>query len=267
MRLTRGHGPKATALVSTICIVQVASLQPRPTRAYERYIDGCDLCHGPFSGGQSPRGTIFPANSKHVMHANFMDAECGQCHTTGDDWNPYIGSSNGTAHDPPVGCNGCHGRDYGPGIGHSGVGLRAHHTAVGIPLCVTCHDDDPTPLPENVAPVYYGTPGSFVDDPCNKSPGNAENWSIGDSFGLDNDGDLLYDGQDPDCCPGDIDLDGDVDLDDFALFADSMAGPDQVFPPADVDPAHFFKADHDSDSDVDLANFADFQRRFGDTFD
>ena len=68
-------------------------------------------------------------------------------------------------------------------------------------------------------------------------------------------------------CPADIDFDGDADIDDFRLFANSMAGPDQTEPPPGVDFTHFSKADLDLDEDVDLADFADFQRRFGDSCD
>jgi len=241
--------------------------QAGPVTAHERYKNGCDDCHGRFLDSTSPQGTVFPAGSKHAMHANFMATNCNLCHRADDEWNPFTGSSTGTEHNPPVGCTGCHGRDYGPDIGSSGVGLRAHHALAGVDECATCHEQDPDPLPESIAPIYYGTPDTVADDACNKAPGNLENWSLGDMLGLDNDGDGLYDGHDSDCCPGDIDLDGDVDIEDFGLFAGSMAGPDQSEPPPDVDPAHFAKADHDSDSDVDLANFADFQRRFGDTFE
>ncbi len=68
-------------------------------------------------------------------------------------------------------------------------------------------------------------------------------------------------------CPADIGLDGGVDIHDFELFADSMAGPDRTEPPPDVDFTHFAKSDLDLDEDVDLEDFADLQRRFGDNCD
>jgi hypothetical protein len=68
-------------------------------------------------------------------------------------------------------------------------------------------------------------------------------------------------------CQGDIDFDQDVDVDDFALFADSLSGPDETDPPPGADFTHFAKADLDLDEDVDLVDFADFQRRIGNTCD
>lgn len=63
--------------------------------------------------------------------------------------------------------------------------------------------------------------------------------------------------------PGDLDGDQDVDLDDFGLFAECMAGPDVTTPPPGCDPATFDLADLDADNDVGLADSAEFQRIFG----
>lgn len=193
--------------------------------AYPTYNDGCFMCHGSFTDSESPKGTIFPGNSKHFMHRNpnEMNTDCDLCHTTNDNNNPFIGSSNGTANNPGVGCTGCHGRNYGA-FGDSGVGLREHHFSRGIEACYLCHFDDPLPLPENVLPTYYGTVDTNADDPCNTGPGNLENWSIGDLEGLNNDGDSFYDGEDPDCasipCPWDLDQSRAVNtIDLLALFA------------------------------------------------
>jgi predicted outer membrane repeat protein len=64
--------------------------------------------------------------------------------------------------------------------------------------------------------------------------------------------------------PADIDEDCDVDLDDFGLFAGCMAGPGVITPPPACDPVQFARSDLDSkDGDVDMADFAMFQRVFG----
>ena len=58
------------------------------------------------------------------------------------------------------------------------------------------------------------------------------------------------------CLPGDMDCDGDVDLGDYALFADCLTGPDVAYPTGCV------YADLDSDENVDLADFAFLQALF-----
>ncbi len=61
--------------------------------------------------------------------------------------------------------------------------------------------------------------------------------------------------------PGDIDNDGDADLDDFALFAGCMGGPGMTTPPPGCDPADFKRADlQGNDGDVDLNDHALLQR-------
>ena len=57
--------------------------------------------------------------------------------------------------------------------------------------------------------------------------------------------------------PGDVDGDGDVDLDDLAAFGACLTGPGGGVP-VDCD-----EADLDQDLDVDLADFAAFQEAFG----
>jgi len=165
--------------------------------AYERYNDGCQDCHGAFTDGTSTKGSAIPGDDKHLMHRSgiYMEADCDLCHTSGDGRDPWIGSSNGTADNPGIGCNGC----------HRAVGLRAHHADAGESSCASasCHPNDPAPLPENVVPVYYGTfdVNATMLDPCNmdQTTGSNENWTTTDFIGIDNDGDGLYDGDDPDC--------------------------------------------------------------------
>lgn len=225
---------------------------------YPRYKDGCQNCHGAFTGATSPKGTVFPSNSKHEMHrsSSAMHTDCNLCHTSGDNRNPFTGSSNGTINTPGFGCAGCHGRDYG-GAGPEGVGLRAHHAANGVTLCAGCHPSDPTPLPEDVPPPYYGSPDTNADDACNSGPAFLENWSIGDTDGLDNDGDNAYDEADSDCgtaCPGDADADQDVDLTDLAIILLNFGMPSG---------AQQSDGDVDGDGDVDLTDLAIVLLNFG----
>ncbi len=159
--------------------------------AYPRYNDvgaggGCSDCHGVFTGSISPKGTVFPSSSKHEMHraAANMNTDCNLCHTAGDNRNPFIGSSDGTANNPGWGCTGCHVAE----------GLRAHHAANGIADCAGCHTDGPAAA-ENVNPPYYGTVDTKANNPGNTAlvANTNENWSVGDFLGLDNDGNNLYD--------------------------------------------------------------------------
>jgi len=221
---TAPRNPNKWVVLGTtgLAFAAVLALANSPSVAHEKYSDGCAACHGHFDGPISPKGTAFPNGDKHFMHRNsaWMDTDCFLCHTSiGDD--PFIGSSFGTANNPGVGCTGCHGRDYGAGIGNSGVGLRAHHLNAGVTQCMSCHSNDPVPLAESVMPTYYGTADTNVDDPCNASPDRLENWSldVDNEYGLDNDGDFLYDAdEDDDCiltCLGDLDESGDVGFTDL----------------------------------------------------
>jgi len=179
-------------LIATALLLAVG---PASLQAYERYNDGCMTCHGDFTGSTSPKGSVFPSGSKHEMHrsSSAMGTDCDLCHTSGDGRDPFIGSSNGTASNPGLGCTGC----------HQAFGLRAHHATAGINTCAGCHDGDGLPPPENEAPTYYGTVDTNAAGACNLEPlqNINENWTIGDFFGLDNDGDGLYDVLDPDCQP------------------------------------------------------------------
>ncbi len=121
-----------------------------------------------------------------------MATACNLCHTSGDQRDPYIGSSTGTANNSGLGCTGC----------HEAAGLRAHHKLNGVSTCYYCHSLA-TPPDENVNPPYYGT----ADTRANHAENGAlasntnENWTIGDYVGLDNDGDDLYDLADYSCGP------------------------------------------------------------------
>jgi len=189
-------------------------------RAYERYkhptsgTGNCSTCHGDFTDDTSPVNVMFPSGDKHRMHRDngSMDTACDLCHTSGDDRNPFIGSSDGTGDTPGLGCVGCHGRaeDAGQDLISNGLGagLRQHHHQAGVTTCANCHTDadpmDAVVVGEHVSPPYYGSVDTLVAMPCNPSAlANVnENWSVGDFIGLDNDGDGLFDLDDPDCQAG-----------------------------------------------------------------
>jgi hypothetical protein len=182
-------------LILALCLAFVAALvfHIAESAAYERYNDGCQTCHGAFTGGSSPKGSVIPSNDKHHMHrsSSYMNTECDLCHTSGDGRDPFIGSSDGTAASPGLGCTGCHEK----------YGLRAHHATNAVTSCAVCHSGDPLSPPEGTNPAYYGTVDTNADSSCNLvTAANAnENWTIGDFIGLDNDGDDLYDGDDQNC--------------------------------------------------------------------
>ncbi|GAF68171.1 unnamed protein product [marine sediment metagenome] len=55
--------------------------------------------------------------------------------------------------------------------------------------------------------------------------------------------------------PCDLNEDGALDLDDYAIFADCLAGPDVTDPPGGCAGEYFLRADLDPDGDVDLRDF------------
>ena len=61
---------------------------------------------------------------------------------------------------------------------------------------------------------------------------------------------------------GDVNLDGQVDLADFAVLANCLAGPNTGPPLSGCDVGQFSHADLDGDADVDLADVAAFQKAY-----
>ncbi len=149
------------------------------TFAYSTFGGGCDTCH---NTGDEFKG---PGKLLHDLHNTFVSS-CTRCHNSVGD-NPVTSL---TADTPDRGCVGCHGRFEDAGndsISEGlGAGLRQYHENKGE-SCGGCHSDnvpggDYTPVGEAVFPPFYPEEGFL---PC--------------TDGLDNDGNLLADGKDPDC--------------------------------------------------------------------
>jgi hypothetical protein len=154
--------------------------------AHDDY-NGCQSCHGDFRSTNSTKGTIFPKGKNHDMHrdAAYMATACNLCHI-GSSYTPvFIGRSNGTAHNPGIGCTGC----------HEATGLRKHHLVSGVTDCLDCHENDAAPPKEGTKPPYHVTPDTKANNASNSvlATNINENWSVGDYLGLDNDGNNLYD--------------------------------------------------------------------------
>jgi hypothetical protein len=62
--------------------------------------------------------------------------------------------------------------------------------------------------------------------------------------------------------PFDFDEDGDVDVDDYAVFETLLVGPGVTTVPGGADPADFARADIDDDGDVDLEDWKAFTEHF-----
>jgi cysteine-rich repeat protein len=123
--------------------------------------------------------------------------DCDACHSGSGRKVVSLSSSDSLTF--PMSCIGCHGRTE-DGAAEPGAGLREHHNqAVAFDCTTGCHTDV-VPVGEDVLPPNYGT---LSIDPCNPGPAFSENFPANPDGialgGLDNDGDLLYDGEDPDC--------------------------------------------------------------------
>jgi len=195
-------GQKLSALLGSVGVVALLGLaiSIRDTGAYDTYSDGstnvrCAQCHETaVGGGFQSRGPLHDAHNASATNT------CTRCHAQQGDV-PVTSM-----------CLGCHGQP-----GTAGAGLRKHHAQAGAPadgdglFCADCHSD-PTPAPESAVPAYYGQADVLQTSPCN-ADGKEDFWSPAtgapDLKGLDNDGDLLVDGLDPDCASPCIDQDGD----------------------------------------------------------
>jgi PKD repeat protein len=160
-----------------------------PAHAFQSFDDGgggglpsCAMCHGSLANS----GPGSPAHDAHASPAN----GCADCHAT-------------AFNDPPLSdCVQCHGRDADAGNDSEsagiGRGLRLHHTNTGAAACENCHSDSvgPSEFGEQEMPSFYALAFSGAGlDPCDGS----EELYASSTFSLDNDGDGLTDGNDPDC--------------------------------------------------------------------
>ena len=178
--------------------------------AYDRYsvnrdATNCRACHGDFRS--SPYTSKVDGQSwgddLHDVHRNTMlSGDCDTCHSGSSRFPVMLNSSSGGSGLAAISCMGCHGRNEDSG--HVGAGLRQHHYRAGETVCAGCHSDSNpvsyTPVGENVKPPYYGVSltahPNMPIDPCNSD--GKENFK-GTSIGLNNDGDTLFDGDDPNC--------------------------------------------------------------------
>lgn len=207
---------KLRIIVPVLLLLLSGSMSSGYPTYHDPNLDGqgyCAQCHPGFIGGKN--------DTLHALHTGGSDpvtGECGLCHVQQGDLPVTMYSAVG------LGCMGCHGRDYGQTIvgnyeGHtiagnpknSGVGLRKRHNAMLGNMCAGCHPSDPEPYPENVInpglgnTVHYyllldskGNPvATLGDEPLDPSS-NEDSGNDADTTGLDNDGDFLWDMNDPD---------------------------------------------------------------------
>lgn len=200
-------------------LLGVLLLGNRSSIAYEQFSqDGgdatnCGACHGDFRSSSYislSDGTNW--GNLHNLHRNTMlSGDCDACHLDDDEFPVLLSSSAGGNGLAPISCAGCHGNEEDhseanpdwPQSGY-GAGLRQHHYNAGVTNCANCHQDavpaNFTPVGEGALPTYYADPGTghpmMPTDACNQD--SSEDFA-GSPAGLDNDGDLVYDGADSDC--------------------------------------------------------------------
>jgi hypothetical protein len=232
----------ATQGVSFVALLVLVVLAVR-SEAYQTYSQNrdatnCATCHGDFRDpNYTSRHNGTPWNIDLMSgHETMVSFECLACHQSVSSFFPVsIDASAGGGGLSPKACVGCHGREQDTGhdnaSGGRGAGLRQHHYRAGVPVCATCHTDanpaNYVPVGENVAPANYFIPDTAhpnkPTDPCNA---NGSESKFGDPFGLDNDGNGLYDLADPACqvCVGNCHGGGTVTVDDIITMVNIAMG-------------------------------------------
>ena len=119
---------------------------------------------------------------------------------------------------------------------------------VEAPACVIDHQGDPSIEDPDTAQVVYRS--------LTVEPDNSIDVTLPSDSTLTIVCDLLF-------AAGDIDRDGNVDLDDYDILADCLGGPDVTTPPPTCTAEQFERADLDDDTDVDLYDYARFGAAFG----
>ncbi|MFC1827163.1 DUF4215 domain-containing protein, partial [Thermodesulfobacteriota bacterium] len=181
---------KTTITLSFVFVLVAAAMWVPQVEAYNNFSGGCNNCHGKFREGiytsRTSQDPVSWGTNLHSGHQGF--AGCTACHQQIGD-NPLLGGPSGDSFDS---CMGCHGRDEDVNSGQIGAGLRQHHTVTGAASCGGCHSDN---NPANFTPVGEDIPGArnadLGIDPCDDA--------VFGAYGSDNDGDNVYDGNDPDC--------------------------------------------------------------------
>jgi hypothetical protein len=190
--------------------------------AYDRWsvnddATNCGYCHGDFRNNSyvSPVDGQTWGNLHNIHRNTMLSGDCATCHygAGGDEFPVLLNLSGGGNGLAPISCMGCHGVDpQDPSQPNGwGAGLRAHHLNAGVGpdasgrTCASagCHVNDPAPPPEDRLPSYYLNPGNnhpnMPTDSCNPASAGYPESFAGANMGTDNDGDLVYDENDPDC--------------------------------------------------------------------